>query len=47
MFVKRSNGMLSKKGPEAEKLVKETVQDISGVLQQRTAEAKKLAKEEK
>ena len=35
------------KGPEAEKLFKETVQEISEVLKRRVDEAKKLAKSDK
>jgi hypothetical protein len=33
-----------KKGPEAEKLLKETMNDISKVLEKRIGEAKELAK---
>jgi len=35
------------KGPEAEELVKETIQEISEVLPKNVEEAKKLAKEAK
>lgn len=39
--------MVNKKGPEAEKLAKETMEEISEVLRKKVDEAKKLAKEEK
>jgi cell division septum initiation protein DivIVA len=39
--------MAQKKGPEAEKILKDTLNDIQGVLSERTKQAESLAEEAK